>query len=130
MMPPSLRSVCVPVTDSSQVGEARRVATAMAKELEFDGELLEKIRIVATEVANNLFKHGKDGKIFIRPLFDTAVMGIEILSVDKGPGMANVEACLRDGFSTAGTAGTGLGSITRLSSFFDVYSVLGSGTAL
>ena len=129
-MPPSLRSVCVPVTDSSQVGEARRVATAMAKELEFDGELLEKIRIVATEVANNLFKHGKDGKIFIRPLFDTAVMGIEILSVDKGPGMANVEACLRDGFSTAGTAGTGLGSIARLSSFFDVYSVLGSGTAL
>lgn len=130
MILPSLRSVCIPVTDSSQVGEARRVATTMAKEMQFDGELLERIRIVATEVANNLFKHGKDGKIFIRPLLDTVATGIEILGVDKGPGMANVEACLRDGYSTVGTAGTGLGSVARLSSAFDIYSALGSGTAL
>lgn len=44
--------------------------------------------------------------------------------------MANVEACLRDGYSTGGTAGTGLGSVARLSSFFDIYSVAGSGTVL
>src|SRR5205823_14405595 len=56
--------------------------------------------------------------------------GVEILSIDYGPGMANVSACVRDGFSTAGTSGTGLGALSRLADVFDAYSQPGGGTVL
>ena len=53
-----------------------------------------------------------------------------MLALDKGPGMADVARCLRDGYSTAGSPGNGLGAVARLSSFFDVYSNPRTGTAL
>jgi hypothetical protein len=55
---------------------------------------------------------------------------VEIVAVDQGPGMANVEACFADGFSSRGTLGVGLGAVRRLASAFDVYSRLGEGTAI
>ena len=57
---------------------------------------------------------------------DAAV--IELLAIDRGPGMDNIERCLRDGYSTAGTPGTGLGAIRRLATEFDIHSVPGEGT--
>jgi hypothetical protein len=50
-----------------------------------------------------------------------------VLAVDNGPGIADLDACLRDGMSTAGTAGTGLGALRRLSDEFDVWSMPGNG---
>jgi hypothetical protein len=58
------------------------------------------------------------------------VGGIEILALDKGPGIANVAEALRDGYSTSGSPGTGLGAIGLLAAFFDIHSVPGIGTAL
>jgi hypothetical protein len=58
------------------------------------------------------------------------VSGIDILSLDQGPGIANIGESLRDGHSTAGSLGTGLGAIRRQSSLFDVFSVAGQGTAV
>jgi hypothetical protein len=55
---------------------------------------------------------------------------VEVLALDKGPGMADVERCLRDGYSTAGTGGSGLGAMRRMSSLFDIHSVPGVGTAV
>ena len=55
---------------------------------------------------------------------------MEILSVDAGPGMTDVPRCLRDGYSTAGTPGNGLGAVRRLSSVFDVHSTAGAGTVV
>ena len=56
-------------------------------------------------------------------------VSVELLAVDRGPGM-HVETCMRDGYSTSGTAGTGLGAISRLSSLFDVYSIVDRGTVV
>jgi len=55
---------------------------------------------------------------------------VEALIVDKGPGIANVERALQDGYSTAGTPGTGLGAVARVADTFDIYSAAGAGTAL
>jgi hypothetical protein len=55
---------------------------------------------------------------------------LDVLALDKGPGMADPARCMQDGFSTAGTAGIGLGAMARMSSKFDVYSVPGKGTAV
>src|SRR5262249_8438817 len=89
-----------------------------------------KVALVVTEAAGNLVKHARDGEILLRPLARDGVVGLEILAIDCGPGIADYRRCLRDGFSTAGTPGPGLGAIARLASFTDVHSVVPSGTAL
>lgn len=66
----------------------------------------------------------------LRSLTSAEGIGIEILALDRGPGIADLSRCLQDGFSTAGTAGAGLGAIRRLSNLFDVSSVPSIGTAI
>ena len=80
--------------------------------------------------ASNLLKHATTGEIVLQSLDGDGSTGIEILAQDRGPGMANLSRCLNDGFSTAGTAGTGLGAIRRLCDVFDIYSAAGTGTAV
>jgi anti-sigma regulatory factor (Ser/Thr protein kinase) len=121
-------SIALPITEESQVGEARRIAVALATELGFSETDCGKVAIVATEAAKNTFKHAREGEILLRST--AGEYSIEIVALDRGPGMANVGQCLRDGFSTAGTPGTGLGAIKRLSTFFDIHSVQKLGTAL
>lgn len=123
-------AIALPVTEESQVGEARRIAVALAAELEFNETDRGKVAIVTTEAAKNLVKHGREGELLLRTLKTAAGCSIEIVALDRGQGMANVALCLRDGFSTAGTPGTGLGAIKRLSTFFDIHSVPKLGTAL
>jgi anti-sigma regulatory factor (Ser/Thr protein kinase) len=124
-----MEAVALPIVESSQAGEARRIAIALASRLGFNETERGKIGIVVTEAANNLVRHAKDGELVLQPLTRNNVEGIEILALDKGPGISNISECLRDGFSTAGTSGTGLGAMSRLSAFFDMYSVPKLGTA-
>ncbi len=124
-----LKSLSIPITEPSQVGEARRVAQRLGNELGFDPSKVGDLGIIATEAGTNLYKHAKGGELILRKLEENGNVGIEILSLDRGPGIAEVNKCLEDGYSTAGTAGNGLGSIKRLSSVFDIYSTR-EGTAL
>jgi anti-sigma regulatory factor (Ser/Thr protein kinase) len=118
------------MTDSSQVGAARRGAVAVAAALGFNETARGKVALIVTEVANNLVNHASKGELLLREIEADGVDGVEILAIDKGPGMASVNQCLRDGYSTAGTAGNGLGAIARLSSHLDIYSVPPAGTVL
>jgi anti-sigma regulatory factor (Ser/Thr protein kinase) len=112
------------------VGEARRAAAAVAGRLGFNETEAGKVALVVTEAANNLVKHGRGGEILLGPLEQDGVTLLEVLALDRGPGMADLGRCLRDGFSTAGTPGTGLGAIARLSAFFDIHSLPPTGTAV
>jgi anti-sigma regulatory factor (Ser/Thr protein kinase) len=123
-------STALSVTEESQVGEARRLAVALATQLGFSETDRGKVAIVTTEVATNLLKHAREGEIIFQTLKTGSRDSIEIVAIDRGPGMANVGQCLRDGFSTAGTPGTGLGAIGRLSTFFEIHSVPELGTAV
>ena len=118
------------IQEASQIGEARRSASALARLLNFDATEIEKVAIVATEMASNLVKHTNGGHLLIQPLEQQGITGIELLSLDQGPGMSNVAACLADGYSTAGSRGEGLGAIQRMATVFDIYSLKASGTAL
>jgi anti-sigma regulatory factor (Ser/Thr protein kinase) len=122
--------VLIPIDDRSQVGEARRAALVMAESLSFDANQTGKIALAVTEAATNIFKHARSGKILLAPLVRDASVGMELLALDRGPGIANVGTSLRDGYSTAGTMGGGLGALARLSPSFEVYSQPGHGTAL
>ncbi|MBD1836782.1 SpoIIE family protein phosphatase [Coleofasciculus sp. FACHB-64] len=122
--------VALPILESSQAGEARRIALAIATRLGFNETERGQVGIVVTEIANNLVLHAKDGLLLLQPLSKNEITGIEILALDKGPGISNIQECLRDGFSTAGTPGNGLGAVSRLSAFFEIHSVPNVGTAL
>jgi anti-sigma regulatory factor (Ser/Thr protein kinase) len=115
------------IDDESKVGEARRAAQALAL-YEFDQATAGRVAIVATELANNLFKHSGGGTLLIQMLGSDETAVLEIIALDRGPGIANVERCLTDGYSTAGSPGTGLGAVRRLSDEFDIYSNFGEGT--
>src|SRR4051794_35013448 len=105
-----------PLAELSQVGDARRTVTALAERLGFDETRRGELAIVVTELANNVVRHGRGGELVVRSVQLEGVAGLEILAVDKGPGIANVGRALQDGFSTGGAQGSGLGAGRRLSS--------------
>jgi anti-sigma regulatory factor (Ser/Thr protein kinase) len=129
-MKSEFQNVKLPVTEASQVAEARRLATNLARSLGFNETEIGKVAIVVSEAARNLVKHAISGELLLKSLNCEGIAGIEILALDKGPGMTNIAECLRDGYSTAGSMGTGLGAIVRLSALFDIHSIPRMGTAL
>ena len=120
----------LPVVDTSQVGQARRAAATLVASLSFDETQAGRAAIVMTEVATNIVKHGGGGDVIARRVGSGGSAGLQILALDRGPGIENVGESLRDGYSTTGSQGTGLGAVRRLSSRFDIYSQPGAGTAV
>ena len=117
------------VLDASQVGGARRAAVALAERLGFDETAAGRVAIVATELAGNLARHAVDGTLLVRAV-DGGTTGVELVAVDRGPGLADVARSLTDGVSTGATPGTGLGAARRQSDEFDIHSAPGEGTVL
>jgi anti-sigma regulatory factor (Ser/Thr protein kinase) len=122
--------ISVAVNEESQIAEARREATKIARRHGFNQVDAGRVALVATELATNLIKHAGRGEILAGSYEDSFESGIQIVALDQGRGMADVRACLADGYSSAGTAGHGLGAVIRQSNFVDVASWLGVGTAV
>ncbi|WP_129642309.1 ATP-binding SpoIIE family protein phosphatase [Peristeroidobacter agariperforans] len=118
------------IGDSSAVASARRGVNTLAAELGFDAEDAGRAALVATEIGTNLVKHGNGGELIAQKISRDNRVGVELLGLDKGPGMDDVARCLRDGYSTGSSPGTGLGAMERLSQRFEIYSRPGWGTAV
>jgi anti-sigma regulatory factor (Ser/Thr protein kinase) len=112
--------VSVTVEDSSQVGEARRAAMAVAAHAGLDDVSAGKLSIVISELSTNILKHAKHGEILIGNVRGGKT--VDVLALDQGPGIPNLEHAMQDGFSSSGTAGQGLGAVNRQSSVCEVYS--------
>jgi len=123
-------SVRLDVDEVSQVGGARRQASALAHAHAMDGDTVGRLALIVTELATNIVRHGRGGSIVLRPLIRGDDPVIEVLALDKGPGIANMVRAMEDGYSTGGSAGQGLGAIRRLSDVFDIHSQRGLGTAV
>jgi anti-sigma regulatory factor (Ser/Thr protein kinase) len=119
----------VEIADYSHVADARREGNAIGKSLGYSEEDCGRIAIIATELATNLTKHAGGGEILVGSSLTSEGPCVEIIAIDKGPGM-QLDACLADGFSTAGTRGTGLGASKRQATTFDAWSVPSLGTAI
>lgn len=118
--------VVIAVRGLADVGTVRRGAVLLASDLGFEETARGRVALVATEAATNIARHAGCGEILV----GAAEGEVELLALDAGPGMDDVARCLQDGYSTKGSAGTGLGAIRRLSSAFDLYTRPGRGTAL
>src|SRR5437868_6282450 len=124
------QSTIIAVTDAGAAGEARRRAVAMANAFGWPEGDTGRLAIGVTEAATNLVKHARLGEIHLQECGTGLGEGIEMIASDRGPGMHRVEDFLRDGYSSTGTRGEGLGAIARLATEFDIYAAPGRGTAL
>lgn len=118
------------VKDSSQSAEARRYALHCAARADFDEVTAGRFAIVVSEAATNLHKHAGGGEILISWVQRENIVGLQMHALDTGSGMINVQQSMRDGHSTTGTSGTGLGAMLRQADEFDIFSVPGKGTVL
>ena len=121
--------IAIPTDDMSRVADARRRASQLAAGMGFDDVGIGRIAIAISELTTNLVKFGKAGELLLGTFEDATGTGIEAIAVDRGPGLGDVERAQRDGYSTAGTAGQGLGAIRRLCSAFEIAS-WATGTAV
>ena len=118
------------VEDPSAAAGCRAAAAALAGRLEFPADRSDQLVLAATEAASNLHKHASRGSMLLRITRAGDRPGIEMVTIDSGPGLRDTAAAMRDGHSTSGTLGIGLGAIARLADFCDLYSVPGHGTVL
>ena len=118
------------VTEMSQVGEACRTAFEISAFIGFSETEVGSVSIVVSEIAKNLVNHAGGGEVLISPVQYRDKLWLDILGLDRGPGIAGMAQCMQDGFSTTGSPGTGLGAIKRLSTVFDIFSAQGIGIAI
>ena len=118
------------IAHESDVGEARRAASAVAEQAGLPAGRLAAVALLATELAANLVRHAQAGELLVHVLPVDGAPVVELISLDRGPGMADVSRCLTDGYSTAGTMGAGLGGVRRMADAFDLWSRPEWGTVL
>ncbi|SOR76929.1 MULTISPECIES: ATP-binding SpoIIE family protein phosphatase [Streptomyces] len=125
----------VPVRDSTRVRDARVAAESAAALAGLDERRTAAAALVATELATNLLKHAGVGQVLIDVVAPPAPREggtrsrvVQIATIDHGPGIADLPAALRDGFSTTGSLGAGLGTCQRLADDFALHSTPGRGT--
>jgi anti-sigma regulatory factor (Ser/Thr protein kinase) len=119
----------LPVVEPSQPSAVRYAARALADRIGFSEADSYRAGLVATELATNLAKHARGGEVLLRTMPGTEAE-LEVLAIDKGPGIGNLQAALEDGRSTTGTTGIGLGAARRMSDEFDIYSGVPHGTVV
>lgn len=119
----------IEVVEQSQVAEVRRLAAELGKAQGLSESDLGRAALIATEASTNLVKYGRKGSMTVSTFSDGTSSGVQFIAVDQGPGFPDFSIAARDGHSTGGSLGLGLGIITRASDLFDVYSVPGQGSA-
>ncbi|HEY6352702.1 MAG TPA: anti-sigma regulatory factor [Candidatus Angelobacter sp.] len=125
---PLTRRETHPIQNSSDVVLARQKVRSWATELKFTLVDQTKLVTAASELARNTLDHGKGGAMTIEIVGNSDKTGIKLIFEDRGPGIPDIPAALRDGFTTGGGMGLGLGGSKRLVNDFEIESEPGKGT--
>jgi serine/threonine-protein kinase RsbT len=120
----------VPVAVDADVVIARQKGREVAARAGFDATELTVIATAISELARNIVKFAVRGHVVIRVLDEDGRRGVRIVARDAGPGIPDLEAALRDGFSTYQGLGLGLPGARRLMDEFDVATEVGKGTTV
>ncbi len=88
----------------------------------FSERKIAEIDIIVAELASNLVRHAGGGQLLVKLIEEKGIQGIEIISLDSGPGIADVNRMMEDGQSSKNSLGQGLGAMKRLADQFHVYS--------
>ncbi|HEX4038273.1 MAG TPA: SpoIIE family protein phosphatase [Acidobacteriaceae bacterium] len=112
----------VPITDLSSVGEARRRALLVGQRLGFDQTRAGQLALLVTESSRNVLVHGGGGDIVVSAMGGDGHPVARILAMDRGPGIANIAQAMVDGYSTAGTMGSGMGAMKRVATSLEIFT--------
>lgn len=123
--------VIVSVWQEHHISQAQRAAKELADAIGMSQAAVYSVATAVSELACNIFFHAAGrGMIIIRPVKSNGRVGIEVLAEDSGPGIADIELAIRDGFSTNGGLGGGLPGVKRLMDEFEIESSPGRGTLI
>jgi len=120
----------IEVSEQSQVAEVRRIVSELGRAHGMSEDDVGRACLVATEAATNLVKYARGGVVAASWFEEGGAAGIQMISLDRGPGFANFVQASRDGFSTGGSLGIGLGAIMRGADEFEVFTVEAEGSAM
>ena len=121
----------VPIRSDQDIVTARQKGRGLAAALNFSSAGATLITLAISELARNIVAYAKKGEIRLRVVNRGAArQGIQVVAHDKGPGIADVEQALRDGFSTSGGLGLGLPGVRRLMDEFEIQSKENQGTTV
>jgi len=125
---PNRPAIRVDIASNEDVVFVRQRAREQSHRAGFS--LLETTKLVtaASELARNTLEHGGGGHAELEVITDGLRRGVRMTFVDEGPGIPDIEAALRDGFTTGGGLGLGLGGSRRLVNEFEIHSTVGRGT--
>ena len=123
--------VIITVNRKHHVAQARRMARALAREMGLGKVAASCAETAVTELGNNLVFHATAGGTITLAAVDRSdAVGLEVIVEDQGPGIADLDVALQDGFSTNRGLGSGLGGVRRLMDEFEIAAPLGVGTRI
>jgi serine/threonine-protein kinase RsbT len=123
------QEVSVPIRTEVDIVAARQQGRALAAQLGFSSSELALIATAISEVARNIIVYAKEGEIVVS-LVESNPAGIMVVVRDQGPGIADIELAMQDGYSTGGGLGLGLPGSKRLMDEFEIQTELGRGTTI
>ena len=116
------------IEKEQDIARARREARVLAEDLGFSPVTAMHVLIAVTELATNLHIHAlPGGEVFLGEVREQDDIGIEIIAVDRGPGINDIDLAMQDRYSTAGSMGCGLPAVKRLMDEFEISSRVDKG---
>ena len=120
----------IAIRSEVDIVEARRRMRELASPLEFSAGELAMVATAVSELARNILVYAREGEIALSLVESRALVGISIVASDAGPGIADLELAMQDGFSSSNGLGLGLPGSKRLMDDFDLVSEVGVGTTI
>jgi serine/threonine-protein kinase RsbT len=125
-----LKSEVHPIATADDVVRVRQVARLWATELKFSLVDQTKLVTATSELARNTLEHGHGGTMRVEQVENGVRRGVKLVFEDQGPGIADINLALRDGYTTGNGMGLGLSGSKRLVNEFDIKSEPGRGTTV
>ena len=127
---PTTKSDELPIQTSADVVSVRQAVRSAAMEQSFSLVDQTKLVTAASELARNTLDYGGGGVVRIELLLEGIRRGVRLIFKDQGPGIADIELAMRDGYTSGGGLGLGLGGAKRLVNDFHIDSAPGKGTTI
>jgi serine/threonine-protein kinase RsbT len=126
----TLGEIRIPIRHDTDIVLACQKGRTVAAQAGFSGNEQVVIVIAISEVAQNIFRYAGQGEILLEPVREKNRSGLVVVARDQGPGIADVDKALQDGYSTGGGLGLGLSGAKRLMDEFNIISQVGQGTTV
>jgi serine/threonine-protein kinase RsbT len=120
----------VPIHSDLDIVTARVEGRELAKELGFGVIDQARIATAISELTRNIVQYTEEGEAILYSIEQGNHIGIEVVCKDRGPGIADVELAMQDGYSTSSSLGMGLPGARRLMDEFEIESQVGVGTTV